>query len=339
MKSFIKNVEVTNFKSIKNLKLNDCKRINLIVGKPNTGKSNFVEALSLFSLVDRSVAKGKKLSSFVRLENDAEIFNYGNTQASALIKADDFTCEINYGNISSNYKEFSSLKIFSRLPNENITSYSIDKDLRLKSNKVRQGIFDFHLKRYSFKENVKFGNGTSKSLNNPYGENLMYVINNYEKLKTSIEELLLESNVNLLFDQASKSLKLQRVLNNKDIFNIPFHSIADTLQRLIFYKTAVYSNFHSVLLFEEPEAQCYQPFMVSLTQDILNHTENQFFITTHSNFILTDFLENNQSNDIAIYVFYNKDNNTNCVKLSEDKMNKIIKYGIDLLLNLESFYE
>jgi AAA15 family ATPase/GTPase len=35
----IKNLEIKNFKSVKHLKL-DCKRINLFIGEPNTGKSN-----------------------------------------------------------------------------------------------------------------------------------------------------------------------------------------------------------------------------------------------------------------------------------------------------------
>lgn len=44
----IKNLEVINFKSIKNLKL-DCKRVNVFIGEPNTGKSNILESLGIFS--------------------------------------------------------------------------------------------------------------------------------------------------------------------------------------------------------------------------------------------------------------------------------------------------
>ena len=44
----IKNLEIKNFKSIKHLKL-DCKRINLFIGEPNTGKSNILETLGILS--------------------------------------------------------------------------------------------------------------------------------------------------------------------------------------------------------------------------------------------------------------------------------------------------
>ena len=45
----IKTLEIKNFKSIKHLQL-DCKRVNLFIGKPNTGKSNILESAGLFSL-------------------------------------------------------------------------------------------------------------------------------------------------------------------------------------------------------------------------------------------------------------------------------------------------
>jgi AAA15 family ATPase/GTPase len=44
----IEELEIVNFKSIKNLRLR-CKRVNLLIGEPNTGKSNILEALGLLS--------------------------------------------------------------------------------------------------------------------------------------------------------------------------------------------------------------------------------------------------------------------------------------------------
>lgn len=45
----IKTLEIQNFKSIKHLKI-DCNRINVFVGKPNVGKSNILEGLSLTTI-------------------------------------------------------------------------------------------------------------------------------------------------------------------------------------------------------------------------------------------------------------------------------------------------
>ncbi len=64
----IQNLEIQNFKSIKELKL-ECKRVNALIGKPNAGKSNFLESLGLFSLVG-----GYRVRDFVRMDTVAELF-------------------------------------------------------------------------------------------------------------------------------------------------------------------------------------------------------------------------------------------------------------------------
>ena len=45
-----KIIEIKRFKSIKHIVLKECKRINLLIGKPNVGKSNILEALTAFIL-------------------------------------------------------------------------------------------------------------------------------------------------------------------------------------------------------------------------------------------------------------------------------------------------
>ena len=54
MNQFFENIKIENFKSLRHIELNDCKRINIFIGKPNVGKSNILEALSLFSLTHNS---------------------------------------------------------------------------------------------------------------------------------------------------------------------------------------------------------------------------------------------------------------------------------------------
>ncbi len=44
----ISNLTIRNFKSIKELSLS-CRKLNIFIGEPNTGKSNILEALSLRS--------------------------------------------------------------------------------------------------------------------------------------------------------------------------------------------------------------------------------------------------------------------------------------------------
>ena len=78
MANFFNSVRITNFKSLKDVTLSDCKRINLLIGKPNVGKSNILEAIGLFGLGYSHFNKNKKLTQFIRFENTPELFFDGN---------------------------------------------------------------------------------------------------------------------------------------------------------------------------------------------------------------------------------------------------------------------
>ncbi|MFB0523347.1 MAG: AAA family ATPase [Candidatus Bathyarchaeia archaeon] len=65
-----------NFKSVKDLTLN-CRRVNLFIGEPNTGKSNILEALGLLSHMSYGV-----LRAFVRFETTSNLFFDQNLEES-----------------------------------------------------------------------------------------------------------------------------------------------------------------------------------------------------------------------------------------------------------------
>ena len=73
MKNQIKTLEIKNFKTIKDSKKIDCKRINIFIGKPNVGKSNILEAISLLGAT-YSQNKEKFLSDLIRYENFENLF-------------------------------------------------------------------------------------------------------------------------------------------------------------------------------------------------------------------------------------------------------------------------
>ena len=72
MNNRITELEINNFKSIKHIKM-DCKRINVLIGKPNVGKSNILEALSLF-IAPYSNHSEKFLHSYIRYEKPSNLF-------------------------------------------------------------------------------------------------------------------------------------------------------------------------------------------------------------------------------------------------------------------------
>ena len=118
MEHFIKDLHIKNFKSIKDVKM-DCSRINLIVGKPNVGKSNILEALSLFC-APYSRNEDKFLSEFIRYNELEELFfdsevnnpisvSTGVEEAILLQSKDKFQLIISYKEL---FKEFLDNNIF-----------------------------------------------------------------------------------------------------------------------------------------------------------------------------------------------------------------------------------
>jgi hypothetical protein len=164
----------------------------------------------------------------------------------------------------------------------------------------------------------------------------MQIIENIPKLKEEIANLFEEYNLNLVFDKSSQELKITKPPQNGEIFLIPYNSIADTLQRVIFYKTAIASNQNSVLIFEEPEAHAFPPYISHITHEIIDSKTNQFIISTHSPYVLNDFLENARD-ELSIFMVDYKNGETVANKLTKKDLDDIYSYGIDLFTNYETF--
>jgi AAA15 family ATPase/GTPase len=152
-----------------------------------------------------------------------------------------------------------------------------------------------------------------------------------------IKEEFAKNNLEYVLDLISNTIKIQQRLSGDKIKQLPYSLIADTLQRVLFYKTAIASNTNSVLLFEEPEAHAFPPYIKTITQDIIEAKNNQFFIVTHSPFIVSDFLEYAAlRKEVAIYLFDFKNDQTSVKRLTSDETDEVYNYGIDLFFNIES---
>lgn len=81
----IKSLVIRNFKSIKYLQLN-CKRINIFIGEPNTGKSNILESLGMFSFGAYARYALSGIMDFVRLERMSNLFYDENLDEKIEIK-------------------------------------------------------------------------------------------------------------------------------------------------------------------------------------------------------------------------------------------------------------
>lgn len=372
--NFINNIEIKNFKSIRHQKIEGCKRINIFVGPPNVGKSNILEALGLFSVNTNNSYFG----DFVRFGKPTTLFFNGHihTPSEVIINAYfrgklkstksgniDVSFELDrnregFENIDSQIMkalivDFSYIdsKIYT-IGNflvdgidKKISQYQGINELRIYKETTEDLLSDNNYNnnpiiKYEFKKNVEYNSDNTYDLTSPHGENLFDVILTNYNLSKSIIEIFDNYGLKFLYDTESQGYKILKMVGNM-IFTVPYPLTADTLQRLIFYKAAIYSNINSILLFEEPEANCYEPYIMEITNAIKNDkNENQFFIVTHSQYVIDELMRDEESrDDTNIYLVGLEENETKVKLLSAEASKEAYQTGLNLFFNYQTLWD
>lgn len=343
--SNIENIEIKNFKSIRHQKIEGCKRVNVFIGYPNVGKSNILEAMSLASSEFNNSGKSISLKDLCRYDELIGLYNDGNKQKEIVLTINDFTYllwyfdpnTIQYGvfenEVLDKVDKFDVSKASKRLTINQTGTFS---QISTHTGKKHPHI---QIKKYQFRNLNNYAKNNPVKLDFPFGDNLFEVIRYNGELRRQCGEMFHDYNLKLAFDSESK-LEIQKQLDEYSVFKISMVQVSDTLQRVMFYKTAISSNTDSILLFEEPEAHMFPPYISKFTTDVkFDENKNQYFIATHSPFVLNDFMEDMDKDELSIYaVGYKKETGETIIrKITEDEINDIYQYGIDLFFNLENY--
>jgi AAA15 family ATPase/GTPase len=359
--NYIKNIEIKNFKSIRHQTIDDCRRINVFIGYPNVGKSNILEALSVFSINEAHL----DFSAFIRMENFTTLFFDGTINQFEYFDgefSDQLEIKINekhrvvvrYENNTLSFKQQfetegtsfkkEDLRIIFLDDSADVTivkSFQVDEKGKQISNFKRGGIQKqdalAEVKKYQFLKHKEFSGKGYSSLSYPLGDNIFNIISTNKFLKEEVSELFKPYNLELLYDTRLQEFTISK-RTESGIFSIPYTLIADTIQRLIFYKAAILSNKEKVLLFEEPEAHMFPPYVKKFTSDVIFDETNQFFIATHSPYVLSEFIEE-ASDHLAVYVVDYDKGETIIKRLTESELLEVAQHGIDLFFNLESYLD
>lgn len=363
MSNFIHNLHIENFKSIKSLDLK-CKRINVFVGKPNVGKSNILEAVGLYGLPYLMLDEELTIRSFVRLESFSDVFpsdsetntlNVNSEMGGLIIKVVD---QVLYYSLSrdkasifkDHYKQVvSQSKALVEGEREILNGKRAFREIEpfyFSANGIdTKGFIEASnyvvlspVKKYSFLPQESFPYAKTNSLLPPFGRNLITSLRSDKDLRMLLGDLLKEYGYEVVIDVKENKIEIQR-RDEELVYKVPFSLIADTLQRFIFHLTAIKTNKNSILVLEEPESHSFPPYIQTIAEEIAESETNQFFIATHSPYLLNTLMEKTTYDEMAFFVTWYEDYETKARELTEEEVSQLMDYGIDIFFNLNAFLE
>jgi len=307
----VKHVSIQNFKSIKSLEF-EARRVNVFIGEPNTGKSNILEALGVFT-------PNIDWREIIRYEREENIFSESDSTEKILINVDDLRSEMWMDNkLVSHLISIIGWKIIG-----NITDLLVEPE-------EEDLIFRFY--RFQIPDSFK-ANGL-KYLQPPNGENLFSILLSNQKLRERVSEILAQKGLKLNIRMGERTLEAVR---EKDglLLSYPYKTISDTLQRIVFYLAAIETNKDAVLLFEEPEANTFPYYTKQLAERIAADESNQYFLVTHNPYFLNSLVQQTRIEDLNVFVTYMEDYQTKVRPLSEDDFSKILDLDKEVFYNLD----
>ncbi|MFC6190602.1 AAA family ATPase [Dyadobacter subterraneus] len=349
--------------------------MNVFIGKPNVGKSNILEGIGLLNPKLLNAVSSKKRA--VRFEgiNELHFDNDQNNNVyvgieineGLLYKLDLFKIGKNsqevvpgiyivYQDISSirakkQGKKSSVLIPMYKLPGlQDITRGTlrfkvVENDFDLITNdffksddgeKLMNDLFS--IIKYEFKSDFLFENEKIDNDSLTWdASNLFDIITGIDSLKQKIVELFKNDyGLQFVFSKIDKKFFVQKLVDGY-IYQYPYSSVADTFQRFIFYLAAIESNTNSVLIFEEPEVHSFPPYVKELAERIVSKKDNQYFISTHSPYMLQTLVEELDDSELNVILTYYKDFQTHVKVLTAAELREVQDYSIDIFFNLNKF--
>jgi AAA15 family ATPase/GTPase len=193
------------------------------------------------------------------------------------------------------------------------------------------------VKNYSFKKEERYNTDRrSNFLMPPYGQNLYTIIDSSKHKRNGvlkeIAEFFKEYKLQFAIRQSDTTFEVQKKIRSV-VYPFAYELIADTLQRMIFNIAAIESNKESILLFEEPEAHSFPLYAQKFANKVRESTTNQFFITTHSPFILNTIVEKTPIDEVAVFIATYEKFQTKFTEVTHKQIREMLDYGNDIFFS------
>jgi len=328
----IDRLSIENFKTIESLDLS-CSRVNLFIGKPNTGKSNILESLGILSWMDSCTNSG--MDRFIRMQSPQNLFR--NEETTNDIKISFHIKERRYDLDVSSQED--TVRIVLNFNDEKKIPCGIlyypGGEIK---NKDRDSLMDgfFGFKYYQYERLGKFEDNRTDHLIPPNGENLFSLITSNKEYKEKMRSFFRPYDIEVVFKPQDRTFEVF-TREGDDIFSHPYISVSDTFQRMIFYLMAIESNKDSILVFEEPEVHSFPTYVKMLAQVIADDRANQYFISSHNPYLFETILEKTDLDELKVNIVDYSRNRTEVKQVSNEMLSDMM--DTDPFFNIDRFFE
>lgn len=312
-KHFLKNIHIVDFKCFQNFKADNFKRVNLISGKNNVGKTAFMEACftNVYAKDIETFYNALRGVTFMRncLEYMGETFNR-TLQEQLLENITSFDVMLNINKTQ-----------FKFITEQGIQHYIFS--LNSQTFKINKNVFSFQLKSNS---NIQFINNFGLS-----NDELKEV---YEAVQTHEKENLLAQYIHS-FDNSIENFKIiggdKPQCKTNGIYR-DINEFGDGLKHYISIICALYACSDGYLFIDEIDNGIHYTLLEKLWEIIFTISKEvncQLFATTHSKEMIDAYAKVSkklQDEDMSfIELGLNKYNDINAITMDFDRFHREIK--------------
>lgn len=296
----VDSVEITNFKAIKNIRL-DLSRFNIFVGSNNSGKSSVLQAIQFAvgaAQTGRKFARNLE-KSIVSFSANATAFSYLPLSDIEALVHDRNLTQTQGSSISFAEGEDTAAIVLKRGKNRNISTTLHNSQLLRKLMGaapycvITPGISGISISEEYKTKAVVFRSAT-RGDSNFYLRNILLILyrkpESWDKFINKFHEFFPDYNLNVKFDEESDAtIEVSAALPSG--VNLPIDALGTSALQILQIISYIYCFDPQMLILDEPDTHLHpnnQRKLISVLNDISSEEQIQILLSTHSRHMIDE---------------------------------------------------
>lgn len=318
----IHEFSIRNFKSVRDLHLG-CRRVNVFIGEPNAGKTNILEALALRC----PEIYGPQFNRALRIGKIADLFRDQNTGSHVIV---DFGPGVATTLVGA--KSPASIDLTGPHGSSKF-GILLDKIVEFDPATVKSPTSYYLFSRLNEAQGVF--NSLGNRLQPPFGFNFGALLSSSKEARVSASGFFEGSGFKLNVDQSSFDVFLSKEREGV-LLSLQYDAASETLRRMVFFHLVLNTNRNQILVLDEPEAHAYPPYTKILAETIAQDDKgNQFFLTTHSPYLLTSLISKTPVKDLNVILCRMENFETKGYVMTEEQKLQLMEWDMSAFFNFD----